>query len=94
MDTFTVLSIVHHNGKDISLSLLGVDTYALHNINIGLWATFIVYCSFQLPSCLVINSKYCCHLDINLSHFHYDALASMYLNCKHVFDQIISPSLQ
>ena len=32
MDTFTVLSIVHHYGQDISLSLLGVDTYALHNI--------------------------------------------------------------
>ena len=40
---------------------------------------FFVYSSFQLPSCLVINSKECCHLDINLSHFHYDAFASMYL---------------
>ena len=35
MDTFTVLSIVLHNGKVISFGFLGVDTYALHNINIG-----------------------------------------------------------
>ena len=57
MNTFTVLFIVHHVGKDIPLGLLGVDTYGLHNINIGLWATFIAFSSFQPHSCLLINSK-------------------------------------